>query len=152
MKITDFVFVFVFFLSLSLLTWTTITSIENPVQHENLFSTNYKYVEANFNKIKADEIKFKKSSSLKYDIQGSKIFIDISSNAKIISTRALLTRPHTNKDNQELKVLNKDLKSLEIELPKLTIGMWKVNVKMEVELNGDKLTIYQHIPIDKGNS
>ena len=151
MKITDFVFVFVFFLSLSLLTWTTVKSIQNPVEHENLFSTNYKDLDANFNNIKADEVEFNKLSSLNYEVLNDKILMSVSNQAKIISTEALLTRPHTNKNNQELEIINKKLQSLEVNIPKLTIGKWKVNIKMEVKLDNKKLTIYKHIPITKDN-
>ena len=151
MKITDFGFVFVFFLSLSLLAWTTVTSIQNPVEHENLFSTSYKDLDANFNKIKADEIEFNKLSSLNYEVLNDKIIMSVNNEAKIISTKALLTRPHTNKDNQELDIVNKKLQSLEVSIPKLTKGKWKVNIKMEVELDTNKLTIYKHIPINKAN-
>ncbi len=149
MKIINLVFVSVFLLSLSLLTWTTIKSIETPVQHENIFSTNYKDVDMNFNKFKEDEAKFKKQSSLNYNISNDLIFINIANKAKIISTKALLTRPHTNKDNQELEILNQEAQSLKVRLPKLSLGKWKVNIKMKVELNGEQLTIYEHIPIDK---
>lgn len=151
MKITDFGFVFVFFLSLSLLTWTTVKSIQNPVEHENLFSTNYKDLDANFNNIKEQEREFNKLSSLNYEVLSDKISMSVSNKAEIISTEALLTRPHTNKDNQKLEIVNKKLQSLEVKIPKLTIGKWKVNIKMEVKLDNNKLTIYKHIPITKDN-
>jgi nitrogen fixation protein FixH len=148
-KLINSVFVFVLFLSLFLLSFTVYKSNQQTIEHENLFSTDYKTVDRNYNKIIEQENIFKEQASFAYEYINDKLIIQINSKndfkVQVLSIDALLTRPHTNKNNETLKVsLNKPYT---IEIPKLSLGNWRVILKIAIKLKTKNIVLYKHINI-----
>jgi hypothetical protein len=148
-------FIGIFILAFSLLSWTVSKSLEYDLQPENIYSTSYKNVEKNYEKIQNDEKLFNKKIYFDYEvktIQNKKqihVFLESKDNKyHKFDVKALLTRPHTNKNNKELKSIfssksTKTNKQYIIPLPKLSKGRWRVIV----EIKTDNVKIYKHISI-----
>jgi len=152
MKLINFVFIFVLFLTLFLLSYTVYKSNETPVEHENLFSLDYQSVSRQFNQIKENEKIFNDYATFSYKYINDKLIIDIknkdmnTSSINILSVKALLTRPHTNKNNKNLMpYLKKD--TYIIDIPKLSLGKWRINLSVNINIKSKNIILYKHIYI-----
>jgi len=146
MKPINIVFIGILSLSLSLLTYTVVVSVSSPVQMENVFLDNYKNVDRNYNEIKKQEKIFDKNIDFTYKIikKNNKYQINVSllSNMyKSFTITSLLTRPHTNINNQDLNVILDNNNQYIIALPSIPKGRWRIILK----INTSSITVFKTI-------
>lgn len=150
LKATNIAFVSIFTISLSLLSWTVYKAVSNPVEKENFFLKDYKTVERNYNKLIENENSFDKKINFQYTITKDKIIVsfkDKKLNKAItdLKIKALLTRPHTNKENTYLNI-SKDNNNYILNKVKSNLGKYRVILEIQESNKDNKnITIYKNI-------
>jgi hypothetical protein len=149
MKLINTVFIFVLCLSVGLLAWTVYKSTVIPTQHETLFLQDYTSLNQNYNQIKEDEAIFDKYYKIEnvlwphmITFKIIKLNPNLDTKIKISNIKGLLTKTYTNKFNKILKAsFNKHTNEYTLTGDNLTIDAtkWRIEFKMDVVLNGDKL-------------
>ncbi|KGI55647.1 FixH family protein [Campylobacter sp. MIT 97-5078] len=145
---------------------TIIFSLDYPVYEDDSFMQKYQSVDRNINDIKQKQINFEKNYHLSlnlkpqldkkkrefYELESTTTELEIllrevheDISAYGISFEALLTRPHTNKQDTKLEILSFNLAnsdtallkksfntySLKIALPNLEKGRWQIKLKAQ---------------------
>lgn len=150
LKATNIAFVSIFTISLSLLSWTVYKAVSNPVEKENFFLKDYKTAERTYNKLIENENSFDKKINFQYTITKDKIILSFKNkktnqamtNLKI---KALLTRPHTNKENIYLNI-SKDNNNYILNKVKSNLGKYRVILEIqELDKHNKNITIYKNI-------
>ncbi len=134
--------------------WTVKIALENPVQEDTYFIDKYQYVDTNINTLLEKKAKFDAKYSVmcktdRFDIGKNSLLlkiVDKDGNSKINNAKIelLITRPDTNKYNQNIKP-NKIDNGIyyygEIDIPK--IGRWQILAKTKIgDLEGfDKFEV-----------
>ena len=150
LKATNIAFVSIFTISLSLLSWTVYKAVSNPVEKENFFLKDYKTAERTYNKLIENENSFDKKINFQYTITKDKIILSFKNkktNQAItnLKIKALLTRPHTNKENIYLNI-SKDNNNYILNKVKSNLGKYRVILEVqELDKHNKNITIYKNI-------
>ena len=137
--------------AVSMVYWTVNTAISNPVQVENMYMSNYQYVDRNIIEIRESEKKFDKKFEFQivnknFTVGENKIIFNLINkksktfqNAKV---SFIVTTPYTNEFNKNYipTLINNQFIS-NVTFKKQ--GRWIFMIKIEI----DKLTIFKHIEV-----
>lgn len=149
MKAINTLFISILFISLSLLTLTVFIAINNPAQLENLFLSDYKSVDREYERLLVNEKDFDKEVAFSHRVNRDKLLISLNSGKyNNFNITSFLTRPHTNKDNKELNTIfsskEENTNKYTIDLPTLKQGHWRIIIKINIK----DIVVYKNIDIE----
>ncbi len=146
------------FFVIGLCVWTVRVAIENPVEEDYSYFLKYQTVDAEINKILINEEAFNK----KYNVLLSDNNFVIGQNSfelKVLNkednstidgakVKVVLTRPHTSKENQDLKLLSDKNGVYKFEPFEIkNLGRWQIVSRVTV----GKLEAFQKLEVNATN-
>jgi len=122
--------------------WTIGVANSNPVVMDEFYFDKYQDVDHNYNKIKISQMNFDKKYDIKYDIdslklgENSLVVTVLTKDSKPVDNadiKVKITRPFTNKQDMDLKVVSSENGKYKLSPFKIdTIGRWQILSKVQV--------------------